>query len=61
MYLDALLQVSDVDPFCLEELRHDVPENTHTHLRVGQTCAAALAALALALTLSCGQIASSRR
>lgn len=29
MYLDALLQVSDVNPFCLKELRHDVPENMH--------------------------------
>lgn len=46
MYLDALLQVSDVDPFCLKELCHDVPENTD--IRVGQTCAASLAALALA-------------
>lgn len=30
VYLDTLLQISDVDSLCLKQLRHDVPENTHT-------------------------------
>lgn len=29
-YLNTLLEVSHVDPLCLEELRHDVPEHKHT-------------------------------
>lgn len=28
-YLDTLLEVSYIDPLCLEELRHNVPEHKH--------------------------------
>lgn len=35
MYLDALLQVPDVDPFCLKELCHDVPGDTQTSMLAG--------------------------
>lgn len=57
MYLDALLQVSDVDPFCLKELRHDVPENTQTNV---SSVIISISVSALLLTLSCERIASSR-
>lgn len=32
-YLNTLLEVSHVDPLCLEELRHDVPEHKHRSVK----------------------------
>lgn len=47
--LDALLQVSDVDPLCLQELCHDVPEEQNPQVRgmrrVGQEGGASVKAL----------------
>lgn len=64
VYLNTLLEVSDIDSFCLKELSHDVSVNTHTHSHVTKAHTIFILSVVLVLivlTLSCGQSVSSRR
>lgn len=60
-YLNALLQVSDVDSFCLKELCHDVPENMHRCVtRAPAVLILSVVSTPIVLTLSSGRTVSSR-